>query len=64
VESPGSVGETLTKLHGIDPGGKIGISSAVTVENVDLSNVCTCWKWILIDAEADRVGEVGAIVAK
>lgn len=59
-----SVRETLTKQHGLDSGGKIRIASAVTVENMDLSDVCTCWKWILIDAEADGVGKVRAEGAK
>lgn len=64
MEFPGGVGEALAELHGINPGGEIRISSAVTVENMDLCDVCPCRKWILIDSEANGVGKVRAIVAK
>lgn len=64
MKFPGSIREALTKLYSFDPGCKIRISSAVTVENMDLSDICTCRKWILIDAKADRVGKVGAISSK
>lgn len=64
MEFSGGVGEAFAELHGINPGGEIRVSSTVTVENMDLCDVCPYRKWILIDSEANGVGKIRAVVAK
>ena len=63
-EVTGSIGESLTELHSIDSSSEVGIPGAMPKKSMDLSDVSTRRKRVLIDAKAVRIGKVRAKVAK